>query len=231
MSSKNIHMLEMVAKGLGELKNEVVFIGGAVTSLYIDDNAAPPVTASVDIDCVVEVTSLNDYTKIETKLASQGFKRPIDEEDLAIICRWNYMGILVDIMPTDEKILGFTNRWYSNAIKNKKIIKLPNGTEIAIFTLPYFIATKLEAFKNRGGNDWRMSQDLEDIIAALDGCTTAEDQLKNAPEQVMAYFKHEFSYFTRNESSLREAIEGFLRGSKGTSLRSARVIQMIQSLT
>lgn len=50
-NSKNLHMLEMVAKGLQSLKDEVVFVGGAVTSLYINDPAAPPVTASDDVDC------------------------------------------------------------------------------------------------------------------------------------------------------------------------------------
>ncbi|MCM0605933.1 MAG: hypothetical protein KA715_07560 [Xanthomonadaceae bacterium] len=232
MSPKNnIHMLEMVAKGLGKLKDEVVFVGGAVTSLYIDDKAAPPVTASDDIDCVIQVASMNEYAKIEKILAKQGFKRPVDEEDQAIICRWDYFGILVDVMPTDEKILGFTNIWYSEAIKNKMTQELPNGTKISIFTLPYFVATKLEAFKGRGENDWRMSQDFEDIISVLDGCTTAEEQLKKVTGKLKTYFKKEFSQFTKDESHLREAVEGFLRPSKSTTSRSKKVIQLIHSLT
>lgn len=226
----NIHMLEMVAKGLGKLKDDVVFVGGAVTSLYIDDKGAPPVTASDDIDCVIEVSSMNEYTKIEKTLGKQGFKRPTEVEDQAIICRWDYHGILVDVMPTDEKILGFTNIWYSDAIKNKKIETLPDGTEISIFTLPYFVATKLEAFKSRGESDWRMSQDLEDIISVLDGCTTATEQLTQVSGKLKAYIKKEFAVLAKDESYLREAIEGFLRQSKSAGVRTKKVIKLIQEI-
>src|SRR5688500_3862707 len=100
-------MIEIVARGLGKLKDQVVFVGGAVTSLYIDDPSSPPVTVSDDVDCVIEVTGLMQYAAIEKQLRKLDFKRPTDEEDQNIICRWNYQGISVDIMPTDEKILEF----------------------------------------------------------------------------------------------------------------------------
>jgi len=37
MSNDNIEMLQTVADGLEELREEIVFVGGAVAELYADD--------------------------------------------------------------------------------------------------------------------------------------------------------------------------------------------------
>ncbi len=54
MSDTNIIMLQVVANGLKELKEDMVFIGGAVAQLYADDPASTDIRATLDIDCVVE---------------------------------------------------------------------------------------------------------------------------------------------------------------------------------
>ena len=36
-------------------------------------------------------------------------------------------------------------------------------------TAPYFMATKIEAFYGRGGDDFLGSHDMEDIITVIDG--------------------------------------------------------------
>ena len=223
-------MLQQVAKGLAALKDEVVFVGGVVTSLYVNDPAAPPVTASDDIDCVVKVAGLGEYAKFEDALRKLGFKRPVEEEDQKIICRWDYRGILVDVMPTDEKILGFSNKWYSDAVQNKVTIKLPDGTPIFIFSTPYFIATKLEALRGRGGDDIRLSQDLEDIVSVMDGCTDIEAQLNKAPGNVREYFREEFSRLLKDRGFLNEAIAGFLQAVRDYPTRSAKMIQIMERL-
>ncbi len=41
--------------------------------------------------------------------------------------------------------------------------------EIRIVTAPYFLATKLDAFRGRGKGDYFGSNDLEDIVAVVDG--------------------------------------------------------------
>lgn len=38
-----IELLELAASGLGELLEEVAFVGGATVALWITDPAAPPV--------------------------------------------------------------------------------------------------------------------------------------------------------------------------------------------
>ena len=62
------------------------------------------------------------------------------------------------------RILGFSNQWYKHAAQHKIQYCLSNQATINLIPAPYFIATKLEAFKNRGQNDYLASHDLEDVI-------------------------------------------------------------------
>jgi len=53
MLSTNIIMLQIVAGGLEELKEEVVFVGGAVTELYADDPASSDIRPTLDVYLMV----------------------------------------------------------------------------------------------------------------------------------------------------------------------------------
>jgi len=52
----SLELLELAASTLGELVDEVVFVGGAAVTLWITDPAAPPVRPTNDVD-VVEATT------------------------------------------------------------------------------------------------------------------------------------------------------------------------------
>ena len=43
-------------------------------------------------------------------------------------------------------------------------IELDADTSVKIFDLPYFVASRWEAFKGRGKNDYRTSKDFEDLV-------------------------------------------------------------------
>ncbi len=143
----NLEMIRHVAERLGPLRRDVVFLGGAATALFITDEAAPEVRPTKDVDVIVESLTRADYYVLEEKLRSLGFTQPLEED--SPLCRWTIQGVNIDVMPTDEKILGFANQWYSEAIKNAIKISLSKGLEINIVTAPYFLATKIEAFYSR----------------------------------------------------------------------------------
>jgi len=82
----NLAMLEIVAKGLDNLKPSVVFVGGATTAIYLDDEAAPHIRPTDDVDCITEVTSLMDYAHLENQLRVLGFRNAAVSGDP--ICRW-----------------------------------------------------------------------------------------------------------------------------------------------
>ena len=60
------------------------------------------------------------------------------------------------MVPTKgDRIYGFSNRWYEEAFEARERRTLPGGREINVFPLPYFIATKIEAYRDRGKGDFR----------------------------------------------------------------------------
>ena len=100
-ASDNLQMLSDIAKALEEINNEVVYVGGAVTALYIDDPAAPGPSPSEDVDCVVEIYSYSEYGKLENRLRAKNFKdRDESGEDVTPpTCRKYFLGAKVDFMP------------------------------------------------------------------------------------------------------------------------------------
>ncbi len=225
-------MIQAVAEGLGDLRDLVAFVGGATTALYIDDQMSPSPTPSDDVDFVVEITTNHEYNKLEAELRKRGFKDPLPEEGKSPpICRKIFKGIIVDAMPTDPKVLGFSNRWYSTAMKYRKSISLPDGSSVFIFDVVYFLATKFEAFIARGkGDDIRLSHDLEDIIAIMDGCPTVEASLKAANEDVVNYLKEQFQELLEDADLLEEAINGFIRASGNYAERARKCMDRIRNI-
>lgn len=190
-SFKNIVRLKVVANALAELEHKVVFVGGAVVELYCDDPARGEVRPTDDIDVVIELINRGSHADLEEKLRQIGFEHDIES---SIICRFKYHDIIVDIMPTDAGILGFTNRWYKDGINNTVFIPLDNQTTIQIFDVAYFLASKIEALKSeRRGKDFRFNSDFEDIIYIFDNSTDLLSVLLQAEIEVKTYLKNEIA--------------------------------------
>jgi len=204
MPDTNIEMLQTVANGLEELKEEVVFVGGAVAELYADDPASSDIRPTFDVDCVIELSSRLEHAKLEERLRTLKFSHDISKG--APICRWIYKDIKVDVMPADEKILGFKNQWYSLGVENRILKELPNGNRIFVFPPEYYLASKFDAHNDRGGNDLRQSHDFEDIIYILDNCTEVLENIKIADETLKSYLKSECEKLLKNDE-LPEAID------------------------
>jgi hypothetical protein len=212
MPSTNILMLQTVANGLEELKDEVVFVGGAVAELYADNPAASEIRPTLDVDCVIEMSSRLQFERLEENLRTKGFNN--DTSEGAPICRWIYKDIKVDVMPTDSDVLGFSNRWYEEGIEIKIPKKLPDGTEVFVFPPEYYLAAKFEAHKGRGGNDLRQSHDFEDIIYILDNCPDILENISGSNPSVKMYLKQECQKLLVNPN-ITEGIETALPYGSG----------------
>lgn len=218
----NLEMIETVAAGLGPLLDRVAFVGGASACLYVDDPAAQLVRPTNDVDCVMELTGRSEYTAVEDQLRRLGFTHVTDPE--APICRWRYKGVLVDVMPDEPAILGFSNRWYREGIAYAKRVQLPSGIWISCFTLPYFIASKLDAFRSRGG-DFRTSHDIKDIVTVLDGRLSFDD-IEAAPHSVAAYLRCEFRSCLADRS-FTESVHGHLTPDSSNVARAQRITDFL----
>lgn len=203
MSEYSLNMIEVVAKGLGDLKDRAVFVGGAVAGIYIDDPASDDARPTEDVDCVFQLATTGDYYALEEELRKKHFQNDTDSN---VVCRWKYLGITVDIMPDDEAILGFANRWYKKGFIRKVKYMLPNGDYVYILPACYYLATKLEAIASRGGDDLRCSHDFEDLIFVLNGCVDIETALQQIEdEELMDYLQTKFKELLENPN-IKECI-------------------------
>ena len=215
----------MAAK-LKPLLPEIVFVGGCTTGLLITDPAASPVRATDDVDVIVEVASYAEYARFSKRLRELGFSE--DSSEGAPICRWLIDRMKLDVMPTDETILGFSNRWYKPAIEAAAIVEL-DGFELRVVTTPHFIGTKLEAFRGRGKGDFYAISDLEDIISVLDGRPTAVDDVANSPTELRRYIGAEVGKLLDNPEFLN-ALAGHLAGDEISQARIPMILRTLTSL-
>lgn len=182
----NLMQLEAVASALGELLPQVTFVGGSTTMLLVDEAAHFGVRKTEDVDVIIDVASLVDYHRFSQMLRNLGFREDIDGP----ICRWLYKSktgvIKLDVMPTDESILGFSNRWYKPAIEAASEVALPGGSVIRVVSPAYFLATKFEAFAGRGQGDY-FSHDLEDIVFIMENRNRLIIELQDCPDELKQY--------------------------------------------
>jgi predicted nucleotidyltransferase len=167
MANPNTELLTSIAYAMGALREQVVFVGGCATGLLITQPLVADARATEDVDAIVEVASLVGYYALSRQLIEQGFKQTMADNTPPF--RWYWNGMQLDLVPLDEKVLGFANRWYRPGFESAVTAILPSGLQLRHLSAPYFMATKLEAFKDRGNNDVYLSHDLEDVIAVVDG--------------------------------------------------------------
>jgi len=221
--SANEQMLSKVANGLPpELRSQVVFLGGSVVSLLITETAFAGIRPTKDVDVIIETSNQSGFHLFEESLRKAGCHQILDD-DPPIICRWRINSVVVDVMPCDETILGFSNQWYKAAVKNYHLINL-EGTEIKVVTAPYFLATKVEAFHGRGNNDYMGSHDLEDIITVLDGRSEVVAEIKAAETSLQNYLARNFKAWLQNRDFIN-ALPGLLAPDPASQAR----LQLITS--
>ena len=174
MADPNRALFESVVRLLVPVLDELVFVGGCTTGLFITDPAASGIRPTKDVDAIVDVTSYAKYTALSERLRTLG----LDEDTTpgAPLRRWRRDDLIVDVMPTDATVLGFINRWYPAAIETAQTFHIA-GHNVRVVTPALFIATKLEAFHGRGGDDVVASHDLEDIISVVDGRSEIVDDV------------------------------------------------------
>ena len=224
----NVALVEIVAERLGEaLCNEVVFVDGAIAGLLITDPAQPGIRPTQDVDLLCDVAALSEYHRIETRLRGRGFVQ--DTREGAPVCRWRLGDLAIDMMPTQEAVLGFSNRWYPLASRFREALALPSGRVVRVIRAPVFVATKLEAFHGRGGGDYLASHDLEDLVAVIDGRGELQDECHQSPPELRAYLADQFTTLLRTPAFV-DALRGHLPGDEASQRRFPGLIRSLQTL-
>lgn len=226
MVDPNRALFEAVVRLLHPVLEDLVFVGGCTTGLFLTDPAASGIRPTKDVDAIVDVTSYAKYASLAERLRALGLAE--DTTPGTPLCRWRHADMIVDVMPTDASILGFSNRWYPAAIATAQVHSIA-GCAVRIVTPPLFIATKLEAFHGRGASDVFASHDLEDIVTLVDGRPTIVAEVAAADAAVRDYIAAEIRALLNNPD-FTEALPGFLLPDAGSQARRRFVEERLRAL-
>ena len=229
-----IDLLERAAAALGpKLLGEVAFLGAAAMPLWITEAGAPQTRPTRDVDVIVEAGSLIDYYRVGEELRELDFE---EDAEARQTCAWKHLpsGLRLDVMPTDEAILGFSNRWYRDALQGAIEIELPSGTTIRAVPPPYLLATKLEAFGGRGrdsdGNpDYLGSRDFGDIVVLIDGRPELIEEVALSDAPLRECLAAEFSRM-QDDFRFEGGVAGALMPDQASQARREIVLERVQHM-
>lgn len=182
MLDPNLQMLEDAVGKLAPFLDEIVFVGGVTLGLLITDEAAAPIRGTTDVDVIAEIVTYPDYIAFSERLRQARFT-----EDTSLTCRWHNGALILDVLALNKEVLGFTNIWYEPALRHASTVTLPGGQVIRVITAPFFLATKMEAFRGRGRMDFQISHDLEDFVAVIEGRDTLLQEIGASPVALRNY--------------------------------------------
>lgn len=218
----SIAALELAATRLGPLLDELTLVGGSAVGLLITDPAADPPRPTLDLDFVVRAATLAHYDAFGARLRAAGFTQwPAQPGDP--LCRWRAGALVLDVMPLDESVLGFSNRWYRSALEHRVRAALPSGAALHHIDAPHFIATKLEAFASRGNGDALTSDDLQDVVRVVDGRARILDEHRSASAELRTWVASGLRTCLADRFFL-EALSGYFRDPQIGAAR-ARIVE------
>lgn len=224
--ASNVPLLEEAAEKLKHLLPEVVFVGGSTLDLIVTDQGSAPIRSTYDVDVIV-AADYADYSAFCDRLRDIGFDN--DTRPGAPLCRFLHGGLMLDVMSTQKGALGFSNRWYEGAIQTAMPASLPSGKVIQLIAAPFFLGTKMEAFYDRGENDYYMSHDLEDFVAVVEGREQLLEELAEAPTDLRKYLGEATSKLLADERFL-DALPGYVPGDAISQLRVSIIIERLKNM-
>lgn len=223
---KNAHInrevIRKVAFALGELNDQVIYVGGATVGLYTNDSGAEDVRPTKDVDISLSLASLVELEEMRELLVSKGFEQRAES---SVICRFMLDDINVDVMNTKPIGWAPSDVWYEPGFRLREEAYV-DDTRIFIMPLAFFLASKFEAFHDRGSSDARTSHDFEDIVYVLDNRTDILDVLRESPVDVGEFLKKQFSGILKNPG-LKEALFANLYYD-GRETRGRRILEVLE---
>ena len=222
-SQLNLEVVARVARALGELNDQVVYIGGAVISIYATEPGADLPRVTEDIDVCVQVSTFAQMEKLRELLASKSIYP--DPQGIHIY-RYRYQGIAIDFIPFEETAFGPTNSWLKPGF-DKAFKTTVGDVDIAVLPVSLFLATKWEAFNSRG-SDPRYSHDFEDIMYVLDNNEEVVSDINNATATLKKTLKS-MSSFILNHPNSNEIIECHINQTTAME-RGAFITETLQEI-
>lgn len=215
-------MLDRAVDVLGPVAADVVFVGGAVVVVWITDPAAPGPRPTLDVDVVVEVTTLGERVRFDGRLRDRGLAEDVQS---GVICRWKHQptALVLDVMPIDAGVFGFGNGWSVEAMRTARHVTSPNGAALAVVAPEVLLAMKLDAFSSRGNDDYYGSRDFADIVSLVDGRVELFDDVRQARSDLREFVAVEL----RRHLARQRAVDGIYGALQGDAASQARVGEIV----
>jgi predicted nucleotidyltransferase len=221
-----LESVRIVASAFGNLLPEVVFVGGATTGFLVTDPAAPEQRPTQDVDVVLRIASYADYIEMCQRLRELGFVE--DSAEGSPRCRWIVRTIKVDVMSWGQHP-GPPSRWFEEAHRLATTYSIGAGLDIRVITAPYFLAAKLEAFLDGRRDDIRISRDVEDIIAVVDGRSSLQDEVTSSSALLREYVASQVRALIANLDFV-DIVAGHLPGDSASQARLPGVVARLRAL-
>lgn len=161
-----VQRMARVARALGHLSEELVFIGGAVAPLLQTRPPFARARPTRDVDATTASRSYRDMERLHQQLAAAGFRQ--DPSAPGHLHRWvSPAGDWLDLVPAGDHPGGSGQRWGRLAIETSEHTDLGEGIVIRHASAPGWLALKWAAYLDRGRDDPYGSHDLEDFLALI----------------------------------------------------------------
>lgn len=213
--------LTEVAHALRGLEDEYALVGACTAATY--PLGALDVRPTRDVDLLVRASSYLDWQQKGALLERRGF-RPDPLGKHAAQYRLDSLPVPVDVLPTPWEGLGH-NRWYAGAFAERE---RDPGTGIPAITPLWFLATKLEAWRDRGRGDPTTSHDLEDVITVLRGLEGVWSALAG-PRDVQRFVRAELRSIAERPDAL-ELVQGMIEGDEASQRGAAPLLARMRAL-
>lgn len=188
----------------GDLREQIVFIGGAVLPLLETDRTvlrSPRPTK--DVDGVTGTTSYSKMFDLEEALRARGFRNV--SEPPTHIGRWKTPSeAIFDLVSAGSHTGGTGAERDQYAVGSALTLDIPpvvrhaNGVG--------FLVLKLDAYRDRGRKDPRGSKDLSDIVALLATRPSLVAEVRAEPEHVRRWISDDVGDLLMNDSAIESHV-------------------------
>lgn len=213
----------------------LVFLGGAAVPLYADTLTFDGFSATKDLDVVTSIVSDRDREFVENTLARHGLVRDHDSGmtpvGRALPFRWWFQRkFQVDILSTDFDWGGNHNRWFRLAWQGALRLTLPSGKAIWLAHPPSYIGAKLDAFRDRGVEDYYHAKDLRDIMTVVRGRTRLHGEILGSDLRLRNFIASAFHELSRHRDFALVLAEVCNGDSESESLLRSRIGALIKQI-
>ena len=101
---------------------------------------------------------------------------------------------------------------------------------IRVIAAPYFLATKLAAFDDRGDEDFLLSRDMEDIVAVLDGRPEIVEEVIGAEKRLRVHLAKRFADLLK-DYRFTDALPGHLPSDVASQRRLFALLERIRAIS